>query len=72
MPPHEPLDEPPWGAEGWPRPDESGLDEGDLLLIRSWLAMTPLERLKSLERMVNDLMRPATAVQPAGDDVVPS
>ena len=44
---------PVWGADGWPRQLESGLDEADELLIRSHLAMTPAERLRALENFVN-------------------
>jgi hypothetical protein len=47
--------EPPWGADGWPRPTERGLDEGDLLLIASMLELTPRQRLESLERFVAGL-----------------
>jgi hypothetical protein len=40
--------EPPWGADGWPRTTESGLDEGDLMLIASMLELTPRQRLETL------------------------
>ncbi|REJ75121.1 MAG: hypothetical protein DWQ36_06115 [Acidobacteria bacterium] len=49
--------EPAWGADGWPRPVEGGLDEGDEDLLRSCLRLTPLERLQQLERVVNGLQR---------------
>lgn len=48
--------EPPWGADGWPR-RVGELDEGDLLLIDSMLELSPFERLKTLEQIVNDLGR---------------
>ena len=44
---------PVWGAEGWSRQLESGLDEADELLIRRHLAKTPAERLRALENFVN-------------------
>jgi hypothetical protein len=47
--------EPPWGADGWPRRTESGLDEGDLLLIASMLELTPRQRLESLRSYVAGL-----------------
>lgn len=44
---HDP-DAPVWGADGWPRQVETGLDEGDRLLVRRMLELTPLERLQEL------------------------
>jgi len=46
-------DAPVWGAEGWPRPLEGGLDEGDRLLILSMLELTPLERLQAIAGFAN-------------------
>jgi hypothetical protein len=65
---HEPDTpfEPPWGADGWPRPTESGLDEGDLLLIASMLELTPRQRLESLKLFVDGLegLRDARSIRP--------
>jgi hypothetical protein len=58
--------EPPWGADGWPRRTESGLDEGDLLLIASMLELTPRQRLDSLRSFVDGLqeLRLAESIRP--------
>lgn len=48
-------DAPVWGAKGWPRELEGGLDEGDHLLIRRMLALTPLERLEAVTSSANAL-----------------
>jgi hypothetical protein len=58
--------EPPWGADGWPRLTETGLDEGDLLLISSMLELTPRQRLESLTRFVDGLegLRHARSLRP--------
>lgn len=50
-------EEPAWGAQGWPRQLEGGLDEGDHLLIRRMLALTPLERLKAVTSSANALVK---------------
>ena len=44
--------EPVWGSDGWPRPCSNGLDEGDQLLLRSMLALSPLERLQTLSGFI--------------------
>lgn len=46
---------PVWGANGWPRPTENGLDEGDRLLILAMLELTPLQRLQSIAGFVNGI-----------------
>lgn len=51
--PTEPY-RPAWGADAWPR-QVGELDEGDLLLIESMLALSPRERLVQLEQFVNGL-----------------
>lgn len=48
-------DAPVWGADGWPRPTENGLDEGDRLLILAMLELTPLQRLQSIANCVNGI-----------------
>ncbi len=54
--PHDP-DAPVWGADGWPRPIEGGLDEGDRLLILRMLELTPMQRLRALESFANGIER---------------
>jgi hypothetical protein len=58
--------EPAWGADGWPRRTETGLDEGDLLLIDSMLELTPRQRLESLRSFVGglDQLRDARSIRP--------
>lgn len=48
--------EPTWGRDEWPRVVEGGLDEGDLQLITAMLALSPLQRLQSLQNQV-ELMK---------------
>ncbi len=56
QPPEDP-DAPVWGADGWPRQIEGGLDEGDRLHLLSMLELTPMQRLRSLENFVNGIAR---------------
>lgn len=51
----EDPDAPVWGADGWPRPIEGGLDEEARLKLQKMLELTPLERLQTLAAFVNGI-----------------
>jgi len=52
---NRPRDEGEIPAAADPEDPAAGLDDGDVGLIRQMLKLSPTERLRSLERLVNDV-----------------